>query len=240
MGGLAGRERPGLARWPRGLAPQPGPGARRLASRARAIWLVPARPGCRCSGLELSCFCVLIAEPRLEQSSPHILCLLTISAHRKQTPAVRANPLVKWEGNRALRGGGGVAQKEAEPRGRCASRSGLRAGARGGPGGLVAPRGGSDAPPGVAPAAFLWASSASVLPLPTAGPRGDSPRHCDSRCFLGRTVSASGSLPTPSSDTACCPLLAATPESPPPVSEAGSPPHASVRLPPAGRRAADT
>lgn len=67
------------------------------------------------------------------------------------------------------------------------------------------------APPGVAPAASLWVSSASVLLLPTTGPR--DPRHCDSRCFPGHTVSASRSLPNPSSDIACSPLLAVTPAS---------------------------
>lgn len=71
---------------------------------------------------------------------------------------------------------------------------------------------------------FLLASSTSVLPLPTTGPRGDSPRHCDSRCFLGHRVSASRALPAPSCDTACFPLLAVTPDSPPPVSERWEPP----------------
>lgn len=228
-GGAAG---PGLrtATWRRGRlrslagpAPaegpcrQPGRAPRRLPSRAHTIWLVRARPSCRCSGLELSCFCVLIAERWLERRFPHILCLLTISVYSKQTSVVLANPLVKWEGNRALRERAGGARDEAEPRGRCAPRSGLRAGGHGGPGGLVAP-------PGVARAVFLWASSTSVLPLPTTGPRGDSPRHCDSRCFLGHRVSASRALPAPSCDTACFPLLAVTPDSPPPVSERWEPP----------------
>lgn len=81
------------------------------------------------------------------------------------------------------------------------------------------------APGGEARAAFLGASSASVLPLPTTGPRGDSPRHCDSRCcFPGRGVSVSGALPSPSWDTAGAPLLAVTPDSPPPGSEHWEPP----------------
>lgn len=89
-------------------------------------------------------------------------------------------------------------------------------------------------------ALFLLASSTSVLPLPTTGPRGDSPRHCDSRCFLGHRVSASRALPAPSCDTACFPLLASLRTLPLQCLNAGSLPGASVQLPPAGRRAPNT